>query len=102
ASLLQHFKNAENLILESNRALQFLQPQVSLTVVDYDLAEVKPSARELLHRVHAIVARDSAQPLPGWIAHDLGGRPIFSVKPPQYVNDELLEFVRRRLDQAAR
>ena len=51
ASLLQHFKNAENLILESNRALQFLQPQVSLTVVDYDLAEVKPSARELLHRV---------------------------------------------------
>ena len=105
-SLLQHLKTPENLILESNRALEFLDPQVSLMVVDYDSSEVKPSAQELLHRVHAIVkrevAREAAQPLPLWVANNLAGRPVFSVQPPRYVNDELVEFVRRRLNHAAR
>jgi hypothetical protein len=101
-SLLQHLKTPEDLILESNRALEFLNPQVSLMVVDYDSPEVKPSAQELLHRVHAIVARETAQPPPPWIANSLRGRPIFSMQPPRYVNDELVEFVRQRLNHAAR
>lgn len=106
SSLLQHLESPENLILESNRALELLHPQVSLMVVDYELPEVKPSAQELLYRVHAIVkrepARETAQPPPSWLAKQFGIKPIFRARPPQYVSDELVEFVRRRLDQAAR
>jgi hypothetical protein len=105
-SLLQHLKMPENLILESNRALEFLNPQVSLMVVDYGSLEVKPSAQDLLHRVHAIVKREAARetglPPPPWIAKNLRGRPIFSMQPPRYVNDELVDFVRQRLNHAAR
>ena len=109
-ALPQHLKNPENLILESNRALEFLNPQVSLMVVDYESQEVKPSAQALLHRVHAIVkreasreaVRETAQPPPSWLAKQFGIKPFFRARPPQYVSDELVEFVRRRLDQAAR
>lgn len=50
-----------NLIIESNRALEFLSPDLFLLVVD-DEREFKPSAQAQLRRAHALVSRGRRGP----------------------------------------
>ena len=90
---------AQNAILESNSIIKFLRPDLYLTVLDPSNADFKSSAREFLDRAHGVilhVARES----PAWQNVSLkpvAGRPMFSITPPPYVTDELVEFVRERL-----
>ena len=46
---------AENIILESNSVLRFLQPDLSLAVLDPTIADFKPSALRYLDRVDALI-----------------------------------------------
>ena len=86
-------------ILESNSILQFLKPDLYLSVLDAGTADFKESARLFLDRADAIVAVDRGltpqwKGVPGrW----LEGKPRFAVQPPGYLSPELVRFVRDRL-----
>jgi hypothetical protein len=92
---------AEDAILESNSVLKFLRPDIYLTVLDYDTADFKPSAREYLDLATAVILHDAPPgAAPAWSGVSLkliAGKPVFRVRPPQYVTQEIVEFVRRRL-----
>lgn len=86
---------AENAILESNSVLEFLEPDLYLTVLDLAREDFKDSARRFLNRADAaLLSRSSPVPLP---FAGLSEKPHFRVAPPAYVCDELVEFVRGRL-----
>ena len=90
---------AQNAILESNSIIKFLRPDLYLTVLDPSTADFKSSAREFLDRAHGVILH-AARESPAWQNVSLkpvAGRPMFSITPPPYVTDELVEFVRERL-----
>ena len=92
---------AENAILESNSILQFLRPDLYLTVLDHATADFKDSARLYLDRADAILLRESGLRLePRWTgvaARLLEGKPRFVIGPPSYMSDAVAEFVRTKL-----
>jgi len=88
-------------ILESNSILQFLRPDLYLTVLDNATADFKDSARLYLDRADAILLRSSGLNLePRWTgvaARLLEGKPRFIIAPPDYMTGELADFVRAAL-----
>ncbi len=91
----------ENTIIESNSILQFVKPDLYLTVLDPATADFKASAQNYLDRVdavllHAVGGSDG----PAWKQVSLKpvlNRPMFDIRPPNYVTPEVIEFVRARL-----
>lgn len=93
----QELATAANAILESNSVLDFIEPDLYLTVLDPAVADWKDSARRLLARADAVLLTAGAQPdlqLPP-------GTPQFVIAPPEYVTDEVVNFVRARLSREA-
>ncbi|HLI64148.1 MAG TPA: hypothetical protein VKV05_12170 [Terriglobales bacterium] len=93
---------AENAILESNSVLQFLRPDLYLTVLDGATADFKLSAQRFLDRADALILHQEPERL-AWgniSLKPVANQPVFRIRPPQYVTSEMLEFVRRRLAQA--
>jgi len=91
---------AENAIIESNSIMKFLRPDLYLTVLDPGTADFKASAQQFLDRADAVIVHESAKPEPAWESVSLKpvkGRPLFRIRPPQYVTQELIEFVRHKL-----
>jgi hypothetical protein len=90
---------SENAILESNSVLQFLQPDLYLSVLDAGTADFKDSARLFLDRADAVitVARPLAPQWKGISARVLEGKPRFPVHGPTYLSPELVRFVESRL-----
>jgi hypothetical protein len=86
---LETLAGAGHVLLESNRVLEVLAPDLYLFVVN--AAEpFKPGARLYAARADAfILVGPTPPPLPG--------RRSFHVEPPGYISPELVEFVRRRL-----
>jgi molybdopterin-guanine dinucleotide biosynthesis protein len=88
-----------NAILESNSILQFLQPDVYLSVLDAGTADFKESARRYLDRADAVLVVERAV-TPQWQGVSLRlveGMPHYPVSAPAYLTPELLDFVRMRL-----
>lgn len=89
----QELAAAENAILESNSILDFIEPDLYLTVLDSTVADWKDSARRMLTRADAVLLTAGAQP-------DLQfppGTPQFVIAPPDYMSDEIVKFIRSRL-----
>ncbi|ACO31870.1 MULTISPECIES: hypothetical protein [Acidobacterium] len=99
--LRQELNQAPNAILESNSVLQFLRPDLYLTVLDRSTADFKDSARRYLDRADAILLNDAGRELsPQWqgiSAKLLAGKPQFAVSSPQFYSSELVSFVREHL-----
>ncbi len=97
----QEIATAENMIVESNSVLQFLRPDLYLTVLDYGTADFKDSARLFLDRADAVLLRSSGKELmPHWNQVSLRlleGKPKFLVTPPDMIGDDLVAFVKQRL-----
>ncbi len=97
----QEIARSENIIFESNSLLQFLRPDLHLTVLDYGTADFKDSARLFLDRADAILLRASSKELaPQWKQVPLRllqGKPQFLVKPPDLIGDDLVAFVNQKL-----
>ena len=90
---------AENVIMESNSVIRFLQPDLYLTVLDADNEDFKDSAREFLDRADAVILHQSDERAK-WktVSLDaLAGKPIFRIQPPPYVTEEIAAFVREKL-----
>jgi hypothetical protein len=99
---------AENVILESNSVMKFLRPDLYLTVLDLASADFKHSAQEFLDRADAVILHEppaAAEFTPAWQGISLkpvSGKPMFRVRPPEYVPAEVVEFVRAQLVSCAR
>jgi len=100
--------DSENAILESNSVLRFLQPDLSLSVLDPSIADFKPSALRYLDRTDALIVSQSAAPTsptleslthawPGVSASVLRNKPLFFTSAPAYTTPDLIEFVAAKL-----
>lgn len=95
----QRIQGAKNVIIESNSVLKFVRPDLYLTVLDPLNADFKTSAREFLDRADGVIlhkAKGDAK----WQSVSLrpvATQPVFRVAPPDYVTQEIVEFVRSRL-----
>lgn len=93
----------ENVIIESNSVLGFLQPDLYLTVLDFAIADFKESARRYLNLADAVVLHDPAvngHKEPAWkqvSAAQVAGKPTFYITPPPYITPEIVEFVRHKI-----
>jgi len=92
---------SKNAIVESNSVLRFLQPDLYLLVIDPATADFKSSAQEFLDRADAVILHRRAGQ-----AHEarittmlkpMANRPVFLITPPEYVTQEIVEFVRKAL-----
>ena len=91
--------DADNIIIESNSVLRFLQPTLSLSVLDPSVNDFKPSALRYLDRVDAIVMPDHfpAATWEGVSPKLLAGKPHFMFVAPEYCPAQLVSFVAARL-----
>ncbi|HYL16737.1 MAG TPA: hypothetical protein VEV41_27120 [Terriglobales bacterium] len=98
-SVRQKIAGAPNVIMESNSVLKFLRPDLYLTVLDPATEDFKSSAQLFLDRAHALILHDTADS-PAWQHISLkpvSGRPVFHIRPPQYVTPEIVNFVKSKL-----
>jgi molybdopterin-guanine dinucleotide biosynthesis protein len=94
---------AGNVLIESNSVLRFLQPELSLSVLDPSVADFKPSALRYLDRVDALIVPAGAELSHGWQGVStqlLARQQRFAFTPPVYCPPELVEFVAARLAAA--
>lgn len=91
--------SAENAILESNSVMQFLRPDIYLTVLDAGTADFKDSARLFLDRADAVLVRQTEleSRWTGVSAKLIEGKPRFVIAHPDYVTDAVVGFVRSRI-----
>jgi hypothetical protein len=96
---------AENAIFESNSIMGFLRPDLYLSVLDNANGDFKDSARLFLDRADALLMHAGSDDLlPQWKGVSLkliAGKPRFSISPPEYVSDAVVEFVEQRLGSLA-
>ncbi len=91
----------QNAIIESNSILRFVKPDLYLTVLDPRTADFKASAQTFLDRANAVLLHSVENSKnPAWERVSLKpviDRPVFAIRPPDYVTPEIVEFVRARL-----
>lgn len=90
---------AENVIIESNSILQFLDADLYITVLDPATEDFKASAQKYLERADAVVLHGT-EDTPQWKevkAEMFGGTPAFRIAPPEYVGQDLVAFTENRL-----
>jgi hypothetical protein len=91
--------SGQNAILESNSVMRFLRPDLYLTVLDAATADFKTSAQQFLDRADAVILHDDTDEI-AWKSVSLkpvAAKPMFRIRPPQYVTLDLVEFVRKKL-----
>jgi molybdopterin-guanine dinucleotide biosynthesis protein len=91
---------SENAILESNSILEFLRPDLYLTVLDPAVADFKDSARRFLTHADAVLL-SSNSPASAISQEAFDTKPYFEIPPPSYLSDDLVAFVRERLSAKA-
>lgn len=86
-------------MIESNRVLSAMRPDLHLMVVSFDVKEFKDSARLSLKSTDAIVAVNSNRSNVPWdgVSDLLAGIPQFAISGPWALPAELISFVRARL-----
>ncbi len=93
-------KEQPHSILESNSILEFLKPDLYLVVLDYATADFKASAKKFLERADACIVITPRSESPAWEGIPPGiwqKKPLFEITPPEYVNQEILDFVRQAI-----
>jgi hypothetical protein len=94
-------KDGHGVIIESNSVLRFLQPDLSISVLDPAIADFKPSAMRYLDRTDALVVPTgfdlSSADWQGISPRILSGKPHFEFTPPNYCPASLADFVAARL-----
>jgi hypothetical protein len=91
---------AENVVIESNSILRFLRPELYLTVLDPQIGDFKDSAKYFLDRADAVLLPEGQLGRPEWNGVSLKlieGTPVLAMRPPVYVTEEVVEFVKSRL-----
>jgi molybdopterin-guanine dinucleotide biosynthesis protein len=93
--------STQNAIIESNSILRFIKPDLYLTVLDPATADFKASAQTFLDRANAVLLHSAGNSKhPAWEHVSLKpvvDRPMFAIRPPDYVTPEVVDFVRAHL-----
>ncbi len=98
--LMPALNSNPDVIIESNRIVRFVQPDLFLMIVRCGLEDFKESARKTLPLAHAVLyvgsddsalARDN---IPTQLASDI---PVFPVPDPQRLTPELTAFIETHL-----
>jgi len=100
----KELERAENAVIESNSIMRFLRPDLYLSVLDPETADFKDSARYFLDRADAVLVPAGDLGRAAWRGVSLKlieGTPVLAIRPPLYVTDEVVEFVRKRLGSGA-
>ena len=103
--LRRRLAEADNAILESNSILKFIRPDLYITVLDPGTEDFKASAQEFLDRVDAVILHQGDKGGFRWHGTSLkpvADRPIFLIRPPNYVTDEIIAFVETHLKTKAK
>jgi hypothetical protein len=90
----------ENVILESNSVLRFMQPDIYASVLDPEVADFKKSARHYLDRADAVLIPKDALDDVHWADLSLTliqGISRFQIEPPIYSSPEFLSFVAQKM-----
>jgi hypothetical protein len=96
----REMERAENVVIESNSIMRFLRPDLYLSVLDPETADFKDSARYFLDRADAVLVPEGVLGRPEWKGVSLKlveGTPVLPIRPPVYVTQEVVNFVRERL-----
>lgn len=96
----KELERSGNAIFESNSILRFLRPDLYLSVLDPAVYDFKDSARLFLDRADAVLVPEGALGRPEWEGVSLkliAGTPVLAMRPPVYVTEEVLQFVRTSL-----
>ena len=89
---------ADNTLIESNSIVQFIRPDLYLTVLDPAVKDFKTSAQTLLDRADALILHRPNGTSGNGVFHNLRlDRPMFSIQPPPYLTQEIVDFVASRL-----
>src|SRR5438067_2191052 len=99
--LRSEIEKGGNFIIESNSIIEFLRPDVYLTVLDPGTSDFKDSARRFLDRADAVLLHsanaNSSLNWPGVSSKLLEGTLVFPIAHQQYVTREIVEYVRNAL-----
>jgi hypothetical protein len=102
-ALQAKIKDARHVIFESNSVLEFVTPNLYLTVLDPTNADFKKSAREFLDRADAVILHGEGDAEAVWPAASLNRsnikQAIFRIIPPPYTTPEIVDFVRRSVTE---
>lgn len=96
----QMLSASANVILESNSILNFIRPDLYLTILDPATADFKKSAQQFLDTADAVILHEFAHTKSTWNEVSLdrvAGRPTFRITPPHYVTPEIVDFVKSRI-----
>jgi hypothetical protein len=98
-TIRRRISESENVIVESNSILKFIRPDIYLTVLDPAVEDFKKSAQEFMDRADAVILHevDGRAAWQGISLKVVEGRPMFRVRPPEYVTPEIVEFVKGKL-----
>ena len=98
--------DAENAIVESNSLLNFLDPDLYLTIIDPATADFKKSALRFLARADALIlhdVRNGRNKGNASVHHSIpvsASKPTFRIQPPPYVTAEIVNFLKSRIPPA--
>ena len=96
--LRQELAKAQNVIIESNSVMRFVRPDLYLPVLDPATEDFKSSAKEYMDRADAVLLHAAtATTWKGISLKPVADKPTFAVTPPQYVTQDLIDFVRSRI-----
>jgi hypothetical protein len=89
-------EESRNTIVESNSLIGFLKPDLYVMVLDYAVADIKDSARRYMDRADAFAVAPRGKKENPWGVPErwIAGKPNFEVRPPDYGNAALVEFLR--------
>jgi hypothetical protein len=96
--LLPEIQSDPFVIIESNRILQFIRPDLYILVLRYDVEDFKVSARDTLHRADAIVAINHRSAPAIWNGLEIPSDiPLFKTDDFQSIPEGLINLIRSRL-----
>lgn len=98
----QEIARSENAILESNSILEFLRPDLYLSVLEPGSGDFKDSARRYLDRADALLVSTGPQRNASPPELLAPGKPLFTINAPEFISDAVVDFVRERLMARAR
>jgi hypothetical protein len=91
--LLPAIQSDPFVIIESNRILQFIRPDLYIFVLRYDVEEFKDSAREMLRQADAIVAVHDCPSPPAWRLDIPRDVPLFPMADLQVIPSDFIDFL---------
>lgn len=98
--LRREIAEAGNVIVESNSILQFVRPDVFLSVLDPAVEDFKRSARRYVDRADVLLMTRRSGEVASWpasLSAVLQRSKVLYFEPETYVSDELVRFVEDKL-----